>query len=651
MKEDVVIRLLVIRLFDCSIRLAEVKINPSFSLTINLKHMKKNKSTPLDSAFLQTVSHRPGVYLMKGKAGQVLYVGKAKDIRKRLSSYRRSAGADIKTAALLSRVYEIETIVTTTEKEALILEASLIKKHRPKYNVILRDDKNYPLIKVTIAEEWPRVMMTRRRMRDDSRYFGPFSSASAMWETLKYIGTLFPLRKCKGKKVKSRGRPCLNFQMQRCLGPCVGKAGREEYLESVRNVLLVLEGKNRQVMDDLASSMQRASGALDFEKAGAIRDRIQAIEKTLEKQSMVASHFRDQDIFGYKRKNFSVAVSVVHVQNGVVTGQRPYFLAEPVGTDTEILSEVIRRYYADERPIPAELVVPFAPEDKEALSEWLTEKRSAKITISVPQRGERRKILEIASTNAEQIFSEREKKEISSEALMRNISTTLALSRLPKRIECLDISNIGGEQAVGSLVCFVNGDKEGAGYRHYRIRTVHGADDYAMMEEVLNRRFKKEKTDDELPDLLLVDGGKGQMNRALSVLQKHNLGERIEVAGIAKEREGEGERLYRPGRKNPIRLKPHSPVLLFLMKVRDEAHRFGITFHRKLRKKEAFYSLLDQIPGVGPKRKRLLLKELASLKRIKNATVEELSAINGIGPELGGTIHDFFNRPPDKSTK
>lgn len=595
------------------------------------------------SEFLSSVPHQSGVYIMKDDAGQTLYVGKARDLRKRLASYSRSDTYHSgKTSVMLKKVSRIETILTGTEKEALILEAALIKRHRPRYNIDLTDDKNYPSIKVTVKEAWPRVFMSRRRVRDGSRYFGPYASSSAMKETLNYLNGLFPLRQCKGKNVRQRMRPCLNFQMSRCPAPCTGKADKDKYLKNVKNVLMTLEGRNRELIRELESAMKKASDELNFEEAAFLRDRIQAIRNTLEKQSIVAPHFKDQDAFGFYRKGTAVSISVIWVRNGTVSGQRSYFFPDPVGEDSEILAQVVERYYGNKNHVPHEVLLSQPIPDKELVSEWLNDLKGSRVCLRLPRRGLGLKLIRMAEANAVQLLEQRDEKAELWKALSLALKKRLGLDRKPLKVECLDISNIGGKVAVGSLVSFSDGEEDKKNYRHYRIRSVSGPDDYSMMREVLVRRFKRGVEEAKLPDLLMVDGGKGQLNVALSVLGEMELVGKLDVAAIAKGGGGTGEKLYRPGRGNPIMLKRYDPVLLFLMRIRDESHRYGITFHRKLRRKETMKSKLDFIPGVGPARKSALLNSLGSLRKIGQASIDELASVNGIGPELALQIHRFF---------
>ena len=594
--------------------------------------------------FLHSVAKRPGVYIMKSLQDQILYVGKAKNLRKRLTSYQRLNPNDSpKTALLFTRVAAIETILTHTEKEAFILEASLIKKHRPRFNIELKDDKSYPRIKVTLGEEWPRVYVTRRRINDGSRYFGPYASAGAMRNTLSMIGRLFPLRRCKGKKIKKRDRPCLNYQMGRCLAPCSGRVPREEYRRMVDNVLLILEGRNRQLRVQLETGMRQASKTLDFEKAAFIRDQLQALAKTLEKQVVVSNLDRNQDVFGYVRKGAGVGISVLNVRQGMVCGQQVFFLLDPIGDDSEVLEEVLRQYYTKEQTVPDELLLPFQVVDHISLLDWLSRIFGKCVHSRIPQRGEGLKLLRLAEKNARQIHIEQDNRERNWQELAKTLERKLHLVSFPSRVECLDISNIGGKQPVGSLVCFLEGEKAPKEYRHYSISSVHEPDDYRMMHEVLTRRFTGMHKKAILPDLLVIDGGKGHLSVARNILQEKGLQGRVDLVAIAKDKENKTDKIYLPGRKNPLNLVRHSPVVFFLMQIRDEAHRFGISFHRKLRHKNALASEVDSIPGIGPARKKILLKTIGSLAGIKKATPEELAKINGIGPELASQIWHFFH--------
>lgn len=596
----------------------------------------KNTHPVLTPAFLQETASSPGVYLMKDRRQVVIYVGKARNLRKRLTSYAQlQAEAHNKTKAMVGRICFVETIITASEKEALILESSLIKKHRPKYNVILRDDKNYPFIKVTLQEQWPRVMMTRRKINDGARYFGPYASASAMWATLKLLATLFPLRRCK--VVGPRQRPCLNGQMGACLAPCLVGCEADSYARAVAHVVMVLEGRDKELAQQLKQRMLAAAADQDFEEAARCRDQMQALEDTLEKQVMVAGQQHEFDVFGAHRQAGSMAISVITVRTGKVEGHQSFYLAEPVGDDKEVLAEALRRYYSREGFIPRAILLAWSTGEEAFFEEYLSEWKGARVTVRVPQKGDRRLLVAMANENAAQVFSDREKQRQSWQVMARQLQETLQLDRLPNRIECLDISNTSGKEAVGSLVCFVDGKKANSLCRHYKIRTIAGPDDYAMMAEVLRRRFAPEKNP-ELPDLFIVDGGKGQLNIGVHIFKDLAIFSKVDLLGIAKERQGEGEKLYRPGRKNPFLLGNHSPLLLFLMRVRDETHRYGVTFHRRLRKKRTLTSELDHIAGVGPARRQRLLRHFGSVKGVKDASLAELAGVETIGPALARTL-------------
>lgn len=604
----------------------------------------------LDRKFLKSVPHSPGVYLMLDTSSTVLYVGKAKDLTKRLASYVNHSGpAHSKTAVMLKQVAKADILITRTEKEALILEASLIKRHKPKYNVILRDDKSYPLIKVTVQEEWPRVFMTRRKKKDGARYFGPYSSPSAMWSTLKLLSGLFPLRRCKGAILRERKRPCLNYQMGRCLAPCAGKAGHDEYRAMVDKVLMFLEGRNLELLKDLDGSMQEASKNLEFEKAAGFRDQIKALKRTLEKQLVVSHSTKDIDVFGFARNNIAVSTAVLYIRGGSIRGSRYYSHDDPYGDDSAILSQVVKQIYGVKSQPPSELLLPHRIEDQELLGEHLSDLGGRKVRLSVPQRGDRVRLVEMANTNASQYFEEQQRKERSYQSLAEALVRKLKLESPPSTIECVDISNISGTHNVGSLVRFANGEPDKKWYRHYRITSIQGPDDYAMMKEVIARRFERGLEDDDLPDLFMVDGGRGQLGIAQAVARDLGLEHVITLLAIAKERQDEGEKLYKPGRKNPITLPPHDPVLLYLMRIRDETHRFGVTFHRKLRHKNSLASELDRIDGIGPKRRNMLLAGLGSIKNLSQATVEELQQIKGVGPDLAAKIRHHFSGGEDKA--
>ncbi len=602
-----------------------------------MKKKQQNNNSPLSREFLAATSHSPGVYIMSDHR-DVLYVGKAKDLRKRLAQYANFSGSPhSKTGVLLSHIKKVETILTTTEKEALLLEASLIKKYRPRYNVILRDDKNYPLIKITTQDEWPRIVVTRKRIRDKNRYFGPYSSSSGMWATLKMLYSLFPLRRCR--TVRPRSRPCLNYQMKKCLAPCAREVNKDEYNQLVRQTILFLEGKNKEVIEELENKMTRAANQLKYEEAARWRDLLTNLQKTLEQQIISDNKSLNRDIFGIARQGAAVGMSVIFVRAGHISGSQNFFIADPIGDDKKILKDTLMLYYSPVRQPPGEILLPSAIEDETIVKEQLEEWRQKKVRFIIPKRGKKNKLVAMAQTNAEQIFSEQNKKEQGWQVLSKDLSFKLRLKNKPDRIECLDISNLAGKQPVGSLVCFVKGEADKRNFRHYRIRLKDEPDDYAMMREVIIRRMESGLGKNNLPDMLLLDGGKGQLSIGVEVLSQFDLLTKIDLVAIAKEKEDEGEKLFLPGRKDPVLLPSHSPSLRYLMRIRDESHRFGITFHRKLRNKAALTSPLDKLPGVGPKRKQALLKTMGSYKRICAASVAEIENTPGIGKELAKIIY------------
>jgi excinuclease ABC subunit C len=572
---------------------------------------------------------------MLGERDVVLYVGKAKNLRRRLAQYVHYSGpAHAKSAVMLAQVRRVETILTATEKEALLLEASLIKKHRPKYNVILRDDKQYPLIKLTVHEAWPRIVVTRRRLRDGSRYFGPYASAPALRETLNLLNILFPLRRCR--RMQQRSRPCLNYQLQRCLAPCAGLADKAAYQAQVDEVLLILEGKSRQLLDRLEAEMKQAAVQLAFEQAARCRDRIASLRTTLERQNVAAAADCNQDVFGLARQEAAVGIAVLTVRSGLVSGAQTFFLADPLGEDGRILCEALLQLYTEDNPPPHDILLPMPVDDQDLVTERLAELRQGTVHLHTPQRGEKLRLLRMADENAAAVLASKQGQ--SWESIAATLQGKLHLRRPPEVIECLDISNLLGKQAVASLVCFVHGEKEEARCVRFRILLKDEPDDYAMMDEALHRRAAVWQEEERWPDLLLLDGGKGQLNVAAKVLAEFGLLGRMDIAAIAKEKEEEGEKLFVPGRKNPVLLPRHAPALLCLMRIRDEAHRFGITLHRTLRSQAALHSELDKLPGLGEARRRRLLHVFGSWQRIQAASADELAAVPGIGKRLAEEI-------------
>lgn len=599
---------------------------------------------------LTSLPSQPGVYLMRDKEGKVLYVGKAKDLRARVRAYFNNADERSQIQFLLRRVENVETLVTTNEKEALILENNLIKQYKPRYNIRLKDDKSYLSIKVTVEHPWPRIFATRKIVKDGSRYFGPFSSAVAARETLDIIEKHFLLRNCTDHNFRNRSRPCLQYQIKRCLGPCVLPVDSREYREQVRQATLFIEGKRQELLEELRRKMREKSDALEFEAAAKIRDQIQAVEKTLEKQRMVSHWGADQDIFGLYREGGFIEVQVLFVRQGKLTSSQSYSLEDLEFSDEEILESLLTQFYQGERFIPEEILLPVAIEDRAVREEYLSERKGRKIGIQAPQKGDKRQLVEMAMENARQSFFERHDQERQREKMLLELQSGLRLKHYPQRVECFDISTIHGAHAVGSMVTFFNGEPDKNRYRHYRIRTVDptsGGDDFAMMLEVLKRRFTRGVADGDLPDLVVVDGGKGQLAMALAAMDELGIRE-VDAVGLAKMRvrpsarsreiERDEERVFLPGQSNPVILKRNSNALFLLQRVRDEAHRFAITYHKKIRARAALYSALDRIPGVGGARKRALLRAFGSIKRIEEATLEDLLKVPLINEKVAQEV-------------
>jgi len=598
---------------------------------------------------ISSAPRAPGVYLMKDSSGRILYVGKAKDLRSRIRAYFGGTDSRAMIPFLVSRISDLEFIVTETEKEALLLENNLIKEHRPRYNVYFRDDKAYFNIRVDLNEPFPRFQMVRRPRKDGAKYFGPYPSSASARETLQFLQTLFPLRTCRNGELSGRTRPCLEYQIRRCLAPCVGRVHPEEYLRLVRDGIAFLDGCGKRLLGELKARMMKAAQELNFEEAALLRDRIAAIERTLEKQHMVSRTARDQDIFGLYREGALIQVCVLLIRSGKILGSQPLPMLKFEGETKDMLSSLLMQYYDSTAEIPREILIPDLFEDQELMREYLEEKRGRALSLLAPRRGRNLELLRMAGQNAEhRLKMERKSLEDPAESLSL-MADKLQLRRFPKRIEAFDISNIGGRLAVASMVTFLEGRPWKSGYRRFRIRTVEGADDYAMMYEALKRRYSK---GENLPDLIVVDGGKGQLAVALSVLKDLSL-PGLDVIGLAKERAedlppGGGvnrseDRVYLPHRKEALYLSRWPSTLFLLQRIRDEAHRFAVSYHRRLRTKRDFLSLLDEIPGVGEVRKKALLLSFGDLQTIREASVDELVAVKGIGRDLAEKISGFFH--------
>ena len=600
---------------------------------------------------LASLPSEPGVYLMKDATGHILYVGKARDLKKRVSSYFKKGGhRDLKTSVLIEKITGLDTIFTHTEKEALILEANLIKKHHPRYNVILKDDKRYPCLRLDINSPYPNLTVARKLQKDGALYFGPFASARAVRETLKFIHRTFRLRKCKGRTLQRRERPCLNYQMALCLGPCSRSVTPTEYSTVVHEVILFLKGRMPELVMQVKEQMEAAAARQDFEAAAVHRDRLFALQDTLEKQVATTVDLMDRDVVGIAREGRAALVMVFFVRGGFLLGHRPFYFPETLASDGEVISSFVKQYYENGPFVPKEVLLPIAPDDQPLLEEWLGEVKGEKVYIMTPQRGEKARLLQMATQNAEKSLAENLDAALDEEKMLDSVQKRLHLKKRPERIECFDLSNIAGAEGVGAMVVFEKSQPAPKAYRKYRIRTAPGANDYAMLREVLTRRYKEGDGKQPLPDpdLLMVDGGKGQLNMAVAVLEGLGRYGSFELIGIAKKDPERGEaedKIYKPGRKNPVNLKKDSGVLLFLQRIRDEAHRYVITYHRKRRMMTYRRSVLERIPGIGSRRRAQLLKHFGSLKRIKDAPFEALCAVPGMTRQAARTLFETLRQP------
>ncbi len=599
---------------------------------------------------------KPGVYLMKDAKRSVIYVGKAVVLRNRVRSYfHASAGHSPKTERLVAEVADIEWIVTESELEALILEAELIKRHRPRYNVRLKDDKRYPYIQVSLQEPFPRIQIVRQARRDGARYFGPFTSSQAVYQTLEVLRRLFPYRTCNREITGHDARPCLYYHIKRCTGPCIGAIDQAGYREVIHQACLFLEGRSGQVLEQLSRQMDEAADALEFERAAALRDQVSAINQVIERQRIVSEHLRDHDIIAMARDDGQACVQVFFIRDGKLIG-REYFVltgAQEEG-DAEVMGSFIKQFYSEATQIPPEILLQHDLDEFAVISSWLGARRGNKVAIKVPKRGDKRAIVNMAYENAietlERLRMEWEVDTNRQTQALTELQEALGLPHPPTRIECYDISTIQGSNTTGSMVVFERGTPNKQDYRRFRIRTVEGTDDYASMREVLTRRFQRAREAQEkravggkgerwaiLPDLVILDGGKGQLGVAREVMEALGMGQ-IATVALAKQE----EELFLPGRATSIRLPRGSQALYLVQRIRDEAHRFAVGYHRKLRERDSTRSLLDEVPGIGPKRRQALLKQFGSLEAIRQASVEELAAVPGMNRAMAEQLAAYL---------
>ncbi len=604
---------------------------------------------------LNTLPVKPGCYIMKNAAGEVIYVGKAVNLRSRVRSYfQEHAEQDRKTHKLVSLIADLEWIVVGSELEALILEMNLIQKHRPRFNIRLKDDKRYPYIKVHLAEEFPKVTVTRQIVNDGARYFGPYTSVWAVHQTLDMLRRIFPYLTCDRVITGKDARPCLYYDIKLCSAPCIGAIDRAGYNQLINDLCAFLDGQTDPIVSRLQLEMMAASKALNFERAAVLRDQLNAIERVVEKQKVITSDQTNSDVLAIARADNEACVQVFFIRNGRLMG-REYFVLE--GTeeipDDQVMAEFIKQFYTEAAVIPDRVLLPNEVEEALIINQWLNTRRGdKKVELRVPRRGVAHDLVKMATENAvetlQALRSQWEGDKNKQTIALTEIQQALALPEPPNRIECYDISNTQGTASVGSMVVFEQGTPSRSHYRHFNIKSVSGPDDFASMEEVLRRRFKRWQAAQEkqavgakpdasfavLPDLLIVDGGKGQLGRAVNVLAEFELSERVPVVGLAKQQ----EELFQPGKSSSVSLPRHSQGLYLLQRIRDEAHRFAITAHRKARGKTGMASLLDAIPGVGPAKRRALLQQFGDIDAIRQATADELTTVPGITNKIAQAI-------------
>ena len=604
---------------------------------------------------LTTIPKLPGIYIMKDCRGEILYIGKAKSLKTRVRSYfQKSRHMPIRTRIFTDKVQDIKFLTTETEAEALILESNFIKKHQPRYNVLLKDDKHYPYLRLTTQERFPRLEVVRRVKKDSATYFGPYTMVKEIRETIRLIYKIFPLRQSKdrldGTAIR---RPCLNYQMGRCLAPCAGYPSEMEYNQIVQDVVLFLKGKNNELVKSLEKKMKLAANQLNYEEAGVYRDKILAVKAVLGKQKIVSTSLEDQDILGYCRDRSQAMVQVLVVRNGKMVGEKIYKIKGLTDIDdNEILSSFLKQHYVDQILLPKEILLPHPIDDVSLISNWLSKKKKGRVRIEIPSRGKKKDLIRMAEENANfALRTELNKGELSLRSL-EELQETLGLKYFPEIIEGFDISNISGKHAVGSVVVFKNGISENSKYRRYKIADVKGIDDYAMLREVISRRYRRLLREEKaIPNLILIDGGLGHLSSAEKVICELGLLGKIDLACIAKGKfrnRIETDEILLPGRRQPIYFRENSPSRFLLQRIRDESHRFAISYHRKLRDKSSLASPLELISGIGKKRRLLLLKNFGSLDAIRKASVIQLQAVPGITENLARKIIVTFG--PDHTT-
>nr|WP_206168652.1 excinuclease ABC subunit UvrC [Veillonella sp. 3913] len=592
---------------------------------------------------LEKVSHlpiTPGVYLWRDKYQRIIYVGKAINLRNRVRSYvQQDVNRSVKVTAMMRRAWDVETIQTKTEMEALILEATLIKEHHPKYNIMLRDDKTYPYVKITVQEDFPRLFMTRRLERDGAKYFGPFTDVTAVHHVLRILRSYYPLRTCKSMKVE---RPCLQYHMHYCEGPCMNYVTVESYRRYIDDIVALFEGKQVQIIQEITSKMEQASEDLEFELAAKYRDDLLSIQKVQEKQRMVTQR-GDMDVLGMAIDGPMACIQLFFIRSGRLLGRENYFVQHEGDSPDLVMTEFIKQYYGGSTFIPKELLLPMDSVDRELFSEWFSSMKGQQVDVSVPQRGYKKDLIKMAEENAQNFLAERRRQWQytidKSGGAVKKLAEVLDLPRLPERMECYDISHMQGAETVASMVVFEGGKPAKREYRRFKLKTVQGKpDDFASMAEIMERRYGNEK-DWPMPDLIIIDGGKGQLNAALPVIRAMGVTD-VPVISLAKRI----EEVFIEGESESIILEHHTPELQLLQQIRDEAHRFAITYHRRLRGKRNLESVLDHIEGIGPKRRKALYKHFGNLDAMRVAELEELKSVEGMNKKAALAVYEFFRR-------
>jgi len=598
-------------------------------------------------SLLKNIPKKTGIYIMKNTNGKPVYIGKAKDLKNRVSSYFNQKGDNRpQIGYLVKEIYSIDYIVTKGEREALILENSLIKTHKPKYNIRLKDDKSYSFLSITYKDKFPKLLRTRRVKEDGSLYYGPFASAGALKQTKYLVHKLFQLRDCTDEKFKRHWqRPCLNYNLHLCLGPCAEKVSREKYSETVNQAKSFLSGDKKQLVTMLKKDMYRAAEETNFEEAAYLRDQIKLLTNDLDVQKVPSSNFDDKDIIGIFESGGNFELIVLFSRFGSIIDKSEFSINGVYSGEEEVMQQFLSRFYQDRRYIPKEIILRTRIEDKGIYQDWLSEKKGKKVDITTPSRGSKLRLLNLADKNAEEIFNKKIVIYQNNKSLLESLKKSLSLKALPKTVECFDISNIQGTNAVASMVRFADALPDKNRYRHYKIKTVSGPDDYASMYEVLGRRLKRaDQKSWELPDLLMIDGGKGQLNIVSQVVRELGYQGKLDLISIAKGRkEGELDKIYVDGINPPYILKDNKQGLYLLMRVRDEAHRFAIEYHKKKRGIQFVASGLDNVPGIGRRRKITLLNHFGSLEKIRSATEEEIAKLPGMNKKVAGVLKKHFN--------